>query len=649
MMPAAAARLSPIQLALEPDFRLGEMAVRPSGLEVVVEGERRTLEPRVMEVLVALARLAGEVVSRDELVAACWNGRSVSDDAINRTIVKVRRIARLAASPSFAVETIPRVGYRLVVSSLPPGLSKPPAGRRHSRAFLLGVVVAGLCLLVVVGTGIVLQSRAASALSKPSIAVAALPAVGGRQAVDFARDLRDDIAGVLTQSGVQTVASMATGGPWRRTPEFALKGSVTRHDGRLTVRVFLEDTRAGLTLWSGHFDRPVTAAQRLSDEVAVAVTETVYTALEPTQQAGAVMDPDSLALYIRGSELIRSPQPLREAEPREALERVVDRAPKLAVGHAVLAIALANDARRAAPEARPALFQAVEQVARRAIAIDPATSGAAYDALYMVRRTRAPSRIAEAEDVLLAGLRAAPDHPFLKMRECRLLTEVGRAAEAAPFCQRALALRPLAAPIGYSYALALNAAGQTELADRAIELAARRHPDHSSTRAAALDLALFGDTPAKARRLLQNPATRPANIGPQAVAALEVYIAAAQSRRPADIDTAVRLIRSATAAGALDIATAVRAAAKLGRLDDAFGLLAERGVDTIRSGDSAMFLMEPATAPMRTDPRFWTAAARIGLARYWVVRNRWPDFCGREVSLSVCKVQTQAALRASPA
>ena len=65
-----------------------------------------------MQVLVALVRRPGEVVSRDELIATCWSGRIVSDDAINRCIAKARRLG--TAYNAFVIETVARVGYRLV-------------------------------------------------------------------------------------------------------------------------------------------------------------------------------------------------------------------------------------------------------------------------------------------------------------------------------------------------------------------------------------------------------------------------------------------------------------------------------------------------------------------------------------------------------
>jgi len=66
--PARASR--PVILAREPDFRLGGLLIRPSLREASAGSRRHMLEPRVMQVLVALARMDGQVVSRDELIEA---------------------------------------------------------------------------------------------------------------------------------------------------------------------------------------------------------------------------------------------------------------------------------------------------------------------------------------------------------------------------------------------------------------------------------------------------------------------------------------------------------------------------------------------------------------------------------------------------
>src|SRR6185503_6736271 len=103
----------PASLADEADFQLGSMWVRPSLCEVEIGDKHDSLEPRVMQVLVALARANGAVLSRDELIRQCWGGRIVGDDAINRCVSKVRQLSEFSGSNAFEVDTIPRVGYRL--------------------------------------------------------------------------------------------------------------------------------------------------------------------------------------------------------------------------------------------------------------------------------------------------------------------------------------------------------------------------------------------------------------------------------------------------------------------------------------------------------------------------------------------------------
>jgi DNA-binding winged helix-turn-helix (wHTH) protein len=77
---------APIVLAHSPPFRLGEAEVRPAMREIVGPGGAEIVEPRVMQVLVALAGAAGEILSRDDLIQACWEGRIVSENAIDRVI-----------------------------------------------------------------------------------------------------------------------------------------------------------------------------------------------------------------------------------------------------------------------------------------------------------------------------------------------------------------------------------------------------------------------------------------------------------------------------------------------------------------------------------------------------------------------------------
>jgi DNA-binding winged helix-turn-helix (wHTH) protein/Tfp pilus assembly protein PilF len=103
-----------VVLAHEPSFALGHVKVKPAIRQIVVKARSETLEPRVMQVLVVLARAGGAIVTRDELIDRCWDGRIVTDDAINRVLSRIRQIAAGIGGGSFNVETITKVGYRLI-------------------------------------------------------------------------------------------------------------------------------------------------------------------------------------------------------------------------------------------------------------------------------------------------------------------------------------------------------------------------------------------------------------------------------------------------------------------------------------------------------------------------------------------------------
>lgn len=127
-----------VELAREPAFNLGGLRVSPCRCQVSAGAEREKLQPRVMQVLVHLARFRGKVVSRDDLIVTCWGGQVVSDDAINRCIARLRRLAE--AHGGFDLQTIPKIGYQLTedVPSGAVGRSAGPLGvlwRLRSRLF----------------------------------------------------------------------------------------------------------------------------------------------------------------------------------------------------------------------------------------------------------------------------------------------------------------------------------------------------------------------------------------------------------------------------------------------------------------------------------------------------------------------------------
>src|SRR5690242_7293488 len=119
-----------IDLDLTAPVKLGRLDLNPALREIRRDdGAEEVIEPRVMQVLLALAEARSEIVRREDLTERCWEGRIVGEDAINRVLSRLRRVAETIGQDSFRIETVSKVGYRLVElgdhASGMPGFASP--------------------------------------------------------------------------------------------------------------------------------------------------------------------------------------------------------------------------------------------------------------------------------------------------------------------------------------------------------------------------------------------------------------------------------------------------------------------------------------------------------------------------------------------
>lgn len=127
-----------LDLAHEQSFMLGDVLVEPSRRTVRAGEISLLIEPRVMQLLVALHEADGATLSRDDLIERCWGGRLVGDNAIHRAVLQARKITPHLGSKGFRIESIKGVGYRLTVN--PSTRRERLAGAFIGRRAALGVV-----------------------------------------------------------------------------------------------------------------------------------------------------------------------------------------------------------------------------------------------------------------------------------------------------------------------------------------------------------------------------------------------------------------------------------------------------------------------------------------------------------------------------
>ncbi|MEO0419861.1 MAG: winged helix-turn-helix domain-containing protein [Pseudomonadota bacterium] len=220
-----AARSRRIDLAHAHEFPVGPVRVVPSLRTVKGPDGEEVLEPKVMQVLIALnqglAEAGGDILSRDDLIERCWEGRVVGESSINRVISLLRAALKSVSGETLKVENVPKVGYRLLLApdwepapgpveqtqgqSTAQASDAPERGKERAGS---GVLAAGLAALLAILVAAYALWPSASPAPVERLKVAMLPLKTG-DGVDplYARGLEAELRSQLARIGQFEVTS----------------------------------------------------------------------------------------------------------------------------------------------------------------------------------------------------------------------------------------------------------------------------------------------------------------------------------------------------------------------------------------------------------------------------------------------------------
>lgn len=144
-------------------WHIGTWTFDVLGARLVAGETEIPLEHRAARTLELLCRSRGRPVSRNEILADVWEGRSVSANSVAIVIADLRRALGDDASAPRFIATIPKRGYQLR-DAAPPVAAPPLAVPAQSKVLRsLAIAVAVLALF---GAGfLVLRSRASDRLT----------------------------------------------------------------------------------------------------------------------------------------------------------------------------------------------------------------------------------------------------------------------------------------------------------------------------------------------------------------------------------------------------------------------------------------------------------------------------------------------------
>jgi len=240
-----------------------------------LDGQTVALRSQSAEVLATLAARAGEIVSKDEIIAAVWADTFVTDDSLVQCIADIRRA--LGDTTHEIVETFTKRGYRLNidpvgrVASAARNDTTLPAGGTRRRTIVVSLVAAvALVAVALAFLGNRLQPEWGAPGDTPRIAVLPFDDFSTGEDKGYLSDaIPEGIITELSRSKTYAVIARNSSFRYRDQPTdarqigdelgvgYLLEGSQQKIADRLKVTVQLLDAADGSLLWANTYNREI--------------------------------------------------------------------------------------------------------------------------------------------------------------------------------------------------------------------------------------------------------------------------------------------------------------------------------------------------------------------------------------------------------
>jgi TolB-like protein/DNA-binding winged helix-turn-helix (wHTH) protein/Tfp pilus assembly protein PilF len=382
--------------------------------ELRKHGVRLRLQGQPLQVLAALLKRAGDVVTREELRAQIWTTDTFVDfdHSLHNAIARLREVLGDSAERPRYIETLPRRGYRFIApvdagdvpatagaaDSAPPTALPGHPRLIKSHALLLTMAFAVLVISIVLWLARTGGAPTNAAPRLNSIAVLPLENLSGDPSQEFFADgmtdqLITDLAKVGSLRVISRTSVMRYKGTRKGLPEIArelnvdaiVEGSVVRSGQRVRVTAQLIQAPTDQHLWAETYDRDLGDILKLQGEVANAIAGQVRAQLTPTQQAlirrAAAVDPAAYDAYLKGRlyfvNEFTKPDSLKKAQ--HLFEEAIQKDPNFALAYAGLADTYVYLAFSGALQKESA-YQSAKQALAKALELDD-TIGEAHDTL----------------------------------------------------------------------------------------------------------------------------------------------------------------------------------------------------------------------------------------------------------------------------
>ncbi len=295
-----------------------------------------SVAPQVFDLIEYLIRNRERVVSKDDLIKAIWNGRSVSDAALTTRLNAARTAIGDSGEEQCFIKTLPRKGFRFVGAVRE---AKDPAGA------------------AVADNQVELQKPDLALPDKPSIAVLPFENMSGDPEQEyFADGMVEDIITALSRFKSLFVIARNSSFTYKGRAvdikqvgrelgvRYILEGSVRKGGNRMRIAAQLIDATSGAHLWADRYDRGPSDIFAVQDEITASVTGIIEPALADAEQQRVLRKPpdslDAWEAYQRGLWHFNKYSPEENKAALEFFRQAIGLNSNFAPGHYGYALAL---------------------------------------------------------------------------------------------------------------------------------------------------------------------------------------------------------------------------------------------------------------------------------------------------------------------
>ncbi|MCR9136734.1 MAG: tetratricopeptide repeat protein [Alphaproteobacteria bacterium] len=343
-------------------IRFGQFELDTTLFELREAGQRVAVEPQAFDLLLLLVKNRERMVTKDEIFAAIWGDRIVSDAALSSQVKAARRAVGDDGASQKVISTVHGRGFRFIapVESAGPG------------------DVADL----------ISDNKALAAIaSQPSVAI--LPFVNMNRDPDedyFADGITEDITIALARNRWLTVIARNPAFSFRGSADsirrigeqldanYIVTGSVRKAGTRFRISAELVDAETEHSVWSERYDRDMVDIFELQDEISEMIAARIESELGLTEQKKAQRRPrqnrGAWDLYQLAVAQFYKFTPDSNGECQALLRQAIELDDGFASAHSRLAYAIVLSMVYFDAKPDPARMDEALRAAKRAIELD---------------------------------------------------------------------------------------------------------------------------------------------------------------------------------------------------------------------------------------------------------------------------------------